>query len=83
MADENDNLVRRPLREIRATQDAHTEMPQAHGAQFRRLNKEIEDRQETTATSLGFAAPADMRVQAIETELDELRKRHDRLGRTQ
>lgn len=79
MADEPDNLILSLLREIRGKLDEHTELHEEHRRSFAELKKQIEDWQETTATSVGFAAHANLRTQAIEKEIAELKSRIKRL----
>jgi hypothetical protein len=49
---------------------------------FRELHKAIEDWKETTATGVGFAAHANIRTDAPEKEIADLKKRIDRIERS-
>lgn len=79
MADEPDDFVQRLLQDVCSELRGVRGKLGEHDKRFDRLEKMIRDWQETTATGVGLAAPANMRVQAIETELDTLRERVDRL----
>jgi polyhydroxyalkanoate synthesis regulator phasin len=81
MAEEPENLILKMLREIRAKQEEHDGRFDKHDAQFRELRKAIEDWQETTSTGVGFAAHAHLRTQAMEKEIEELKRRVAQLER--
>ena len=72
MAKEPDNLVLRLLRDIRATQ-------QTQGAKLDRLEKRFEDLYKISTHTLGVAANAHVRYEALETRVDKLVKRIERL----
>jgi predicted nucleic acid-binding Zn-ribbon protein len=81
MAEEPDNLVLKMLREMReALQDVRAKVYE-HDGRFDDLRKTIEDWKETTATGVGFAAHANIRTEALEKEIAELKRRIDRLER--
>jgi hypothetical protein len=82
MAEEPDNLVLKMLREMREILDDHTHRFEAHDRHFNELKKMIEDWQETTSTGVGFAAHANIRTQALEKEIADLKHRLDRLERS-
>lgn len=82
MVDEPDNLLLRLLRDIRAKQDEHDKRFDAHDTRFDELHKAIEDWKETTATGVGFAAHANIRTDALEKEIADLKKRIDRIERS-
>jgi predicted nucleic acid-binding Zn-ribbon protein len=79
MTDEPANIILKLLRDIRAKQDEHDKRFDAHDHQFNDLNKAIEDWRETTATGDGFAAHANIRTDALEKEIEALKRRIDRL----
>ena len=79
MVDEADNLILRLLREIRAKQDEHDQRFDTQDRQFADLHKMIEEWKETTATGVGFAAHASIRTEALEKEIETLKRRIDRL----
>ena len=81
MADEPTNLTERLLREIQATQAEHTSMLKHQGADIREVRREMHDWQETTATALGFAGHANVRIESLQKQVDELTERLDRLER--
>ena len=62
MAKEPENLMLKLLREIRATQDDQ-------GDEIKRLRKQIEEWQDTSATMSGFAVHANVRHDAVAKEL--------------
>jgi RNase H-fold protein (predicted Holliday junction resolvase) len=78
MPEEPDNLILSLLREIRAVQDQQSAKLTEHDLRFDELKKQIEE-WETTATGIGFAAHANVRTQAIEREIAELKNRIKRL----
>lgn len=82
MADEPDNLVLKMLREMRQILDEVRGKVFEHDERFLELRKQIEDWQETTSTGVGFATHAHVRTQALERELEELKRRVDELERS-
>ena len=72
MAKEPDSLVLRLLREIRATQ-------QAHGTKLDRMEKRVEDLYKISTHTLGVAANAHVRYEALEARVDKLTERIKRL----
>ena len=82
MAEEPDNILLRLLRDIRAKQDDHDKRFDAHDRRFDDLEKAIEDWKETTATGVGFAAHANIRTEALEKEIADLKRRMDRIERS-
>lgn len=82
MADEPDNLVLKMLREMREILDDHTKRFEGHDRRFDALQKSIEDWQETTSTGTGFAMHANIRTQALEKEIADLKRRIDRIERS-
>ena len=81
MADEPDNLVLKMLREMRDVLDEVRGKVYEHDSRFAELKKQIEDWQETTSTGVGFAAHANIRTQAPEREIADLKRRIDMLER--
>lgn len=79
MADEPDNMMLRLLRDIRGKLDEHDKRFDRTDEQLHDLRKAIEDWKETTATGVGFAAHANIRTEALEREIADLKKRMDRL----
>lgn len=79
MAEEPDNLVLRMLREMREVLQEVRDKVHEHDRRFDELKTQIEEWQETTATGVGFAAHANIRTQAIEKEIAELKRRIKRL----
>ncbi len=65
MTKEPDSLVLRPLREIRTTQ-------QLHGKKLDHLDKRVEDLYKISTHTLGVAANAHVRHEALEASLDRL-----------
>jgi predicted nucleic acid-binding Zn-ribbon protein len=82
MAKEPDNIIFRMLRDIRAKLDEHDTRFDQTDQQLRDLHKSIEDWKETTATGVGFAAHANIRTEALEKEIADLKRRMDRLERS-
>lgn len=82
MAEEPQNLMLQLLRDIRGKLDEHDKRFDEHDKHFDVLRKMISDRQETTATGAGLAAHANLRTQSIEADLENLKRRLDRLERT-
>jgi len=79
--EEPDNPMLRLLREIRETQDQQTAVPGEHTKQFDGLRRGIHDWRETTATAVGFASHADIRIETLQKQVDALSERLDRLER--
>ena len=79
MSEDATSLILRLLRDIRAKLDAHDGRFDSHDAQFVKLNKKIDDWQETTATALGLASHANIRNTAIETQIADLMRRVEQL----
>jgi predicted nucleic acid-binding Zn-ribbon protein len=82
MAQEPDNVMLRMLRDIRAKLDEHDKRFDQTDEQLRELRKSIDDWKETTATGVGFAAHANIRTEALEKEIADLKRRMDRLERS-
>jgi septal ring factor EnvC (AmiA/AmiB activator) len=70
------------LREIRGDLGHLRERADETTAELKALRKQIHDWQETTATATGFAMHANIRGQAFEEQLAELRKRVEKLEKT-
>jgi hypothetical protein len=79
VAEDSTSLILRLLREIRATQNEHTNKFEQHDKRFDSLDKKIDDWQETTATAVGLATHANLRNQDIEARLADPAARLDRL----
>jgi polyhydroxyalkanoate synthesis regulator phasin len=72
MAKEPDSLVLRLLRDIRATQ-------QTHGKKLDHLDKRVEDLYKISTHTLGVAANAHVRYEALEARVERLGERVKRL----
>ena len=72
MAKEPDDLVLRLLREIRSKQDAQ-------GVTLERVQKRVEDLYKMSTHTLGVAARAHERYEALEARVDKLSDRLKRL----
>ena len=82
MAQEPDSMVPRMLQEIQETlREVHDKVFD-HDRRFDAIEKRLDEWQETTATSLGLAAHANIRNQHIEEELADLKRRIERLEQT-
>ncbi len=81
MAKEPDNLILTLLREMRGDLATLRERADEHSAEFKALRKQITDWQETTATASGFAVHANLRNQALEAEIADLKRRVENLER--
>ena len=81
MAQEPDNLILTLLREMRAEQSATREDIRDLRDQMMLMRKDIRDWQETTATATGFAMHSNIRNQALEAEIADLRRRVEILER--
>jgi uncharacterized protein YaaN involved in tellurite resistance len=71
VAKEPDNLVRKMLREIRATLDKHEQ-------RFDEVDERLDDISETLTTSLGLSLHANVRHESVQ-KLDALEQRIKRL----
>lgn len=68
MADEPDNVVLKLLRDIRATQDVHSE-------EFKKVRQQLDDLSESVTYALGLSAHANVRHESVQKKIDELEKR--------
>ncbi len=67
----------RLLNEIRSKLNGHDARFDQQSAEFRVLNKKIDDWQETTAKGVGLATHASIRNAALEAELEAVKRRPD------
>jgi hypothetical protein len=81
MAKEPDSLILTLLRELRAEQGATREDIRDLRDQMMQMRKDMRDWQETTATATGFAMHANLRNQALEAEIADLKRRVETLER--
>jgi hypothetical protein len=72
MADEPDNLVLRLLREIRGTQEVH-------GSKLDRIESQVDNLYKISTHTLGVAANAHVRYEALEAAVNSLKERVERL----
>ena len=72
MAKEPESLVLRLLRDIRKTQDVHT-------GDLTHLKKRVDDLYKISTHTLGVAANAHVRFEALESRVDKLADRLKRL----
>jgi hypothetical protein len=79
MAKEPESLVLRLLRDIRVTQQSQGHMLERHGANLDRLGKRIEDLYKISTNTLGVAANAHVRYEALEPKVEKLTDRVKRL----
>jgi len=82
MAKAPHDLTTTILREIRGDLTHLRERADENTAELKALRKQIHDWQETTATATGFAMHANIRGQALEEQLAELRTRVEKLEKT-
>ena len=68
MANDPDNIVLKLLREIRASQDEHTE-------EFKRVRQQLDDLSESVTYALGLSTHANVRHESVQKKIDELEKR--------
>jgi hypothetical protein len=73
MAKEPESLVLRLLRDIRATQNTH-------GAALEHLKTRVDDLYKISSHTLGVAANAHVRYEALETKLEKTDRTAKRLG---
>lgn len=79
MAKEPDGLVLRLLRDIRGAQQDHGKKLDHLDQRVGRLDKRIEDRYKISTHTLGVAANAHVRYEALETRVERLSERVKRL----
>jgi hypothetical protein len=72
MAREPDNLVLQLLREICATQDAHTAKLAEHDKRFDGVDKRLDTLTAQVTYAFGMAGMANTHVGLVETRVDEL-----------
>lgn len=82
MASEPENVMLAMRRDIRGKLDEHSAAHDEHRKSFADLRETIENWKETTATGVGFAAHANIRTEALEKEIANLKRRTDRLERS-
>jgi polyhydroxyalkanoate synthesis regulator phasin len=68
MANEPDNVVLKLLRDIRASQDEHSE-------EFKKVRQQLDDLSESVTYALGLSAHANVRHESVQKKIDELEKR--------
>ena len=81
MADHPIDSTEMILRDIQRTLSEHTRMLNEQSGNIRDMRRELHDWQETTATALGFAGHANVRIESLQKQVDELTARLDRLER--
>ena len=74
MAKQPDDLVLRVLKKIQENQAEHSE-------RLDRIEKRLDEVLDGVVTALGLATHANVRHDAVDKRLDELKVRIDRLGR--
>ena len=79
MAREPNDLVLRLLRDIRAKQDAQGATLQQQSAALEQVRSRVEDLYKISTHTLGVAANAHVRYQELETRVDRLTERVERL----
>jgi phage shock protein A len=79
MAGEDDNIILRLLRDIRAKLDEHDGRFDEHDKQFAELRQRMDEVHETLYTAAGMAAHANVRQDAVARELADLRSRIEKL----
>lgn len=83
MAKAPEDLTVKILREIRGDLSHVRERADQTAEELKALRKQIHDWQETTATATGFAMHANIRAQALDDEIVDLRKRVEKLESAQ
>lgn len=68
MANEPDNVVLKLLRDIRASQDEHSE-------EFKKVRQQLDDLSESVTYALGLSAHANVRHESVQKKIDEREKR--------
>ena len=81
MAKEPENLILTLLREMRGDLATLQNRADENTADLKALRKQIQDWQETTATATGFAMHANIRNQALDAEIADLKRRVENLER--
>lgn len=79
MADEPTELVLRLLREIRSEVSEVRRVQDLHSAKFAEHGHRLEEIHESLYAALGMSAHANVRHDAVQKQLDELRERVARL----
>jgi len=67
------------LRQIQETLAAHTNRFDDITARFDKLDKRLDEHHEAIITALGMSANSGVRLESVRRELDELRRRIQRL----
>ena len=74
-----DNLVLRILNEIQGSLAEHGRSLAEHGRRFDRVDRRLDEIHEAMIASLGLATHAHVRHDAIQKEIDTIKKRLKRL----
>ena len=69
------------LRDLQATLAEHTKMLKEQGSDIKAMRREMHEWQESTATALGFAGHANIRIESLQKQVDALTERLERLER--
>ena len=81
MAEKPVSMTDRLLRDIQATLAEHTRMLKEQGVDIKGMRREMHEWQESTATALGFAGHANIRIESLQKQVDALLDRIERLER--
>ena len=79
MANEPDNLVLELLREMRSDMRSLRDQAEIHSEQLKNIRKDMHEWQETTATAVGFAMHANVKLQTVDQRIEDLTKRVESL----
>ena len=79
MAERPDNLVLELLRELRSEVRILRDQGEMQSEQLKNIRKDMHEWQETTATAVGFAMHANVKLQTVDQRLEALTKRVESL----
>ena len=79
MAEEPENVMLRLMREMRAKLDDVSMKLEEHDHRFDKVDQRLDEIHETMYTTAGMAMHANVRHEAVSKQLDDLRKRVERL----
>ncbi len=72
---EPEDIVLKVLKQIQETQAQHTALFKEQSRRLDRLDRRLEDLQESAVTALGLAAHANVQHQSVQTQIEAIEER--------
>jgi hypothetical protein len=79
MADEPQDAVIRILQQIQATLAEHGRLHEQHQQAFVRIERRLDEMSDSAITALGLASHSNVRHNTVQAQLDDLRRRLEKL----